>query len=399
MAVQYAAVTQNHTATSGLPGNVFTLTMWLWPASQPARYMFPLWLDASGGSSFVAIGIRDGLNNLQLIDSGNYTFNGVNPLAVSAQTWYKCAAVVDGANATFYRSAGDSALVSGGVADFAPPATPSNLYVGNSRFDEWYDGRLAALKVWDAALTQAEIEAELAQYLPHRTANLLRFHPFLQAETADYSGNGNALSGGTGATTADGPPIPWAGIQPRLILPAATGGTQTVAVNRATETDTSQAIARAKAKASGQAAETDTARPIAHAKTRVVGLASETDSSGVLTRPGILNRALETSTARALASAKAKGTTAATETDTARTVVPISTYNLLRAAEVDAARALGFVQGSTIAQCAEADSARPIVASGGATIEEPEELTLASATQDLSLASTTVGLTLSVTTI
>lgn len=102
----------------------------------------------------------------------------------------------------------------------------TQLRIGESVFGaEWWRGRVANFKVWNAALTQAEIENELAQYVPHRTANLLRWHPFLIAETTDYSGADRTLTGGTGATTEDGPPIPWH-VPLRRIITTGTGGSE-----------------------------------------------------------------------------------------------------------------------------------------------------------------------------
>jgi hypothetical protein len=38
---------------------------------------------------------------------------------------------------------------------------------------------------------------------------MIRWHPFINAETTDYSGLGRTLTGGAGATTETGPPISW----------------------------------------------------------------------------------------------------------------------------------------------------------------------------------------------
>jgi hypothetical protein len=221
VAVRFDASTEQYTATNGLPGNTYTLTAWVWPNAVGGRYQMLYWLTAAG-DVFTGIGIRDSPTELQLIDGGSYTFNGVGPLTVSAQTWYRVAAVVSGATVTFYRSAAGAALGSASVGDFTTPASPTTWHLGDDPYDDWLDGRVAALKVWNAALTAAEVEAELAQYMPRRTANLIRWHPFLRAETVDYSGSGNALSGGTGTTTEDGPPIPWAAASPIVVRPAST---------------------------------------------------------------------------------------------------------------------------------------------------------------------------------
>ncbi|MEV0616195.1 LamG-like jellyroll fold domain-containing protein [Nonomuraea sp. NPDC050404] len=220
MAVRYDAASEQHTATNGLPGNVYTLTAWIWPAAVGSRFRTIYWLRTFA-DQFSGVTIRDSTSELQLIDSGSHAFNGVAPLVATAATWYRIGVVVSGADATFYRAAAGDPLGSGSVADFSPPAAPQQWTIGDDPYDDWWDGRLAALKVWDAALSAVEVEDELAQHVPRRTSNLLRFHPFLNAELTDYSGNNNALSGGTGTTTESGPPIPWASAIPTIIIPPA----------------------------------------------------------------------------------------------------------------------------------------------------------------------------------
>lgn len=229
MAVRFDAATEEYSATNGLPSSVYTLCCWVRPAVLTGGNKVVYWLTASG-DVFTGIEFRDNASrDLQGYDSSTYAFNGLGPLAASAGTWYRCALVINGATATFYRSAAGSALGSASVSDFTTPASPSTWYFGDDPYDEWLDGSLAAVKVWSAALTQAEVEHELAQYAPKRTANLIRFHPFIKAETTDYSGAGNTLSGGTGTSTEDGPPIPWTRQPVRLVLPPAGTGAPSAA--------------------------------------------------------------------------------------------------------------------------------------------------------------------------
>ncbi|MFG1683513.1 LamG domain-containing protein [Nonomuraea sp. NPDC049269] len=223
MAVRFSASGQHYTATAGLPGNVYTFTAWVWSAAVGSRYRVVYWFRQTSGDHFSGVGVRDNPVDLQMMEDVSYWFSGVGPLAASAQTWYQVAAVVNGANATFYRSAAGDPLASVSVSNFAPPATPNQLWLGTDAFGGWWDGRIAAVKVWDAALSQADVEAELSQQQPKRTTNLIRWHPFVSAEPTDYSGLGNDLTGGTGATTEDGPPIPWGSAAPMLLLPAAGG--------------------------------------------------------------------------------------------------------------------------------------------------------------------------------
>lgn len=127
----------------------------------------------------------------------------------SLNTWYRLAIVVSSTTVTLYRAPVGSALeVASGSVTAA--SSQNNIYLGGSSINsDWFSGRMAAFKMWNAALSAAEVEQELFQYQPVRTASLLRFHPFITADGTDYSGNGYDLSGGAGALTADGPPIKW----------------------------------------------------------------------------------------------------------------------------------------------------------------------------------------------
>jgi hypothetical protein len=210
-----------YTSTSGIPGAAWTLTGWVRTGTIGTAGA-AIGVHQSG-SVAAHIFIRD-TGDLQLIDYGAYAFNGVNPLAASSDMWYRVAVVATSAtNVTFYRATATGTLGSGSVTDFSGPTAPTTLYVGDHFYDQPWIGRIAAVKLWDTALTQGEVEFELAQYVPWRVANLLHFHPFVVAETTDYSGGNNSLTGGAGATTADGPPIPWRVASPRIITPTASG--------------------------------------------------------------------------------------------------------------------------------------------------------------------------------
>ncbi|MFI6904894.1 hypothetical protein ACIBKY_26775 [Nonomuraea sp. NPDC050394] len=69
---------------------------------------------------------------------------------------------------------------------------------------EWLNGCLSHVRIWTAALSGAELEAEYTANSPVRTSNLFAFYRFTTAGTTDDSGNGQTLSGGTGTSTEPG---------------------------------------------------------------------------------------------------------------------------------------------------------------------------------------------------
>lgn len=217
MSVRFDALTDAYTATTGLPpGNTFTVTFWLYISVDRDTYTGTFRLQAPGAEVLIDTD-TDG-TTLKVWDAANYA-GGFGPFGISVATWHKIGLTVNGASAVFYAAPAGSALTTASVSNFTPPNPPTNLSVGSDT-GEYLNGRIAAFKMWSAALTATEVAAELAHFDPVRTANLLRCHPFHVAETTDYSGNGNTLTAGsTAATTEADPPIgPFAPPPPGLMV-------------------------------------------------------------------------------------------------------------------------------------------------------------------------------------
>ncbi len=237
MAVRFSSGTDEYTATTGLPSsNVWTVTWWTQCVVD--RNTYSCMLSVGVGGAYVDVSTAVDGTTIGVYDTGTYTNTPLGSTALTVGTWYRMALAVNGSTANFYRAdaATGTLTVSTATGDFTATNPPAGLAIGDSVNSGNYpwSGRIAAWKMWGAALTQAEVETELAQYVPRRTANLIRFHPFLKTEATDYSGNANTLSGGSGSTTEDGPPIPWHATSPQVILPAAAaaGGTSLIVPRR-----------------------------------------------------------------------------------------------------------------------------------------------------------------------
>lgn len=128
----------------------------------------------------------------------------------STGTWYHVALVRSGlASQRLYVN---GVQVAHNTADTgpAPRNTMEGLYLGCHPFGyNAMKGKMAAVKVWGAALSLAEIEAEGTQVSPVRDADLLAFWPLLEGDLAtDYSGAGRHLTV-SGPTFTTGPDIPF----------------------------------------------------------------------------------------------------------------------------------------------------------------------------------------------
>lgn len=125
--------------------------------------------------------------------------------------WRKWAATCTGTNGNLYAStvAGPTEADSGTVSG---AATPTGITLGgrsSGDSSEWFNGRLAYVRLYSAVLSQSEIEAEWASATSVRTSNLWAHWPLTTAsDLNDASGNGRHLvAGTTSVTTEDGPPI------------------------------------------------------------------------------------------------------------------------------------------------------------------------------------------------
>jgi Concanavalin A-like lectin/glucanases superfamily len=212
MSVRFSAAGQYYSATTGLPAStVYSYVLWLYES-----------VDRNDFSEIVSFGPND--NSLSTNADG--TTLRIYPLdfgatALTGSTWYAVGVVVNGANLDFYTGLAANALTKQSTSSYVA-TTPTILRIGDYHGGGyWWNGRVAAFKLWQAALTQAEVEAELASYDAVRTSNLLRVHKLQVPETTDYSGNGNALTvTGSPSTEAD-PPIGAAppALVPRLVNP------------------------------------------------------------------------------------------------------------------------------------------------------------------------------------
>jgi len=140
-------------------------------------------------------------------------YNGVGAVtgsAIAIQRWvhlaYTCAGT--GAGQVLGYLNGNLDITQNGNAGIT--ATLLRIGGGGVGYDERVNGFMADVKIYDAVLTQAEIDREMRQYALFRTANLNTELKMLTAATAitDTSGNGFDMTlAGTMVDDA-GPPIP-----------------------------------------------------------------------------------------------------------------------------------------------------------------------------------------------
>ena len=108
------------------------------------------------------------------------------------------------------------ALVYTGTIAATPSSTSAEMgYCGNpTTANENFNGQLANVKVWTAALSEEEIFTEMFTYAPVRRANLLMWHTLDNTSPLNYDLSGNGKHGtlsGAPVYTPGYPPVTYGG--------------------------------------------------------------------------------------------------------------------------------------------------------------------------------------------
>lgn len=230
MSVRFDASGDSLGRTTNLPP-IASFTMMGW---------FYISVDRAALSTFLAFGPATLSNYYQAYITGARNFrlyNGPGGNVAGASTlsvgqWYHIAMTVSGTGASQFLGYVNGVLdaTHSGQASL----TAGKLWVGNDNDTEWLNGRAAAIKVWDTALTAAEIQQEMHTLRPQRLADLNAYYPVFPGSgerVRDYSGNGRDWTEAGTLADEDPPPVGWgAAIQ---WLQAVVAGATTYTVNLA----------------------------------------------------------------------------------------------------------------------------------------------------------------------
>ena len=199
----------SRTAT-GLATN-FSITCWAKLAVDRNTYSMIIGQD-NGGGNYYQIGPVSNGTTLSRDGTSGASANTGYDMVVG--TWVFIGSVNDtgaGTDIFGWKPAGGSwstVALSAGIT-VTGPADANTFYIGKNGFGDWFQGSIAAVKVWSAVLTDAELQAEAATYAPVKTSGLWASYSFASGpQTTDDSGNGRTLTQ-AGAPTLDssGPPI------------------------------------------------------------------------------------------------------------------------------------------------------------------------------------------------
>jgi hypothetical protein len=213
MAVRFDSASDYYRATLNA-GTQTTYTFCCWVKISVDRNTYVTALNLHSGASSNSATFETSSNGTTwecLFDNGN----DQTVVAATVGTWHFLALTVSGTTIrTYHKPLGASITQATTATVSASAVSAAQFWLGEwPDTGQWLNGCLTGVKLWlGTALTQAELDAESAQLMPVRTANLAAAYPLQVAETTDYSGNGRTLTTtGSPATEAGPSGIPLGG--------------------------------------------------------------------------------------------------------------------------------------------------------------------------------------------
>lgn len=206
MAVRFDAVGDTADRTANLPGNTaFTYLLWaVMDSDQGSGVSQPIMAFLNGASTEgVIFAHTANILRIEVYDGGaliNSADTASRPaLGTPAAFFLRCSGT--GANLLTggFRSVGSNSFVTTSTTLPATVDAPATLYLGGLLGAFYYNGRRWNVKVWDRALSDAELLAESYYERVMFPASLNLYYPWTgSTDTADRSGNArNPTIGGT----------------------------------------------------------------------------------------------------------------------------------------------------------------------------------------------------------
>lgn len=191
------------------PATAFTFATWIRLQVDTNTFATVCRLHSGGGgSTCLVLGMNASGVTPALFSPANPT--GITGADLALNTWYYLAGVIAGTAAALYRSplGGPSAYTAGTIT---PGATPSGFTVlGRSVGDtsETVNGDMAYDRMWAAALTQAQLDAERDASVPVLSAGLFGSWPLPSAaDLTDHANARNLVANAGALGSADDPPL------------------------------------------------------------------------------------------------------------------------------------------------------------------------------------------------
>lgn len=234
MAVRVNASGEYLRRTANLPSSTaFTACGWAKLTLRTGNYQYWGLEDAASNSTaYLLIGYQ---SNGTFEISGS-SGSGAFASAPTDEKWFFWAITCSGSGAGAFKGYWRHYDASTWVTASATGAsfTPAALTLGNDSYDEWLNICFDNTMVFDAALTQAQLEEIMFFAFPERLESINIWSPHFPGATerlADFSGNGRNWTANGTLSDEDGAPLIWDGYVDRPTFPAAGGTTYNQSVS------------------------------------------------------------------------------------------------------------------------------------------------------------------------
>lgn len=354
-------------AVGSFPWNAaYTVTFWYKPNTLQSAVKY-LWNVAASSTVGDAMQITSGNRFARWVNNSASAF-GPNPMV--AGTWYRLA--VRRTGATSFACMVDGTWSAASTTNVGSRSGSPGIQLGRlTATTEWPNGVVANLRMWDASLSDDEVNAEFYLARPMRMTSLRLWVPMFPgsgARVADLSGAGlNWTENGT-LTDEDGPPGAWGAGRvmavPFVSAPAGNNIALTAAIAGASVTvDAALAVQRAVlGNLAGVSTTPDVALAVARALSANVAGASTTPNA-ILSLGFALTAAIagaSTTPAAALAVARLMATAMA-----GASVTPDATLTVARAMQA-------AVSGASVMPDAAVTVARALTAAMSGASSTPD---------------------------
>lgn len=186
--------------------SAYPLTVLFWAYISVSRTAYSPIIEFEAGSSFIDLAVSSSSTNLLVRNNVNL-WDSIGTMGVG--TWRKVAMVVTSGHVDCYfgTEGTPGVTLTFGYNTTNLTGAPDYQGVGSASTasTNWFNGRVSGLRIWSAALTEAEIEEEFKYGTPQRTLNLFGawFPPTVTASTVLTAVYGSNLIDGYGSGTPD----------------------------------------------------------------------------------------------------------------------------------------------------------------------------------------------------
>lgn len=230
MAIRFDTSGEGLTRTSGqLNFNAdYTIAGWFRMVTDTNDFTTLIAMFGSGADDYDGLETDADGTSLNVISNRTTVHVSAAVATLATSTWVYVALTRSGSTVAGY------VITEAGSVSTASVTRATGGTVASNRIGQWSDGselfngRVAALKAWSVALTQAELLNEMWSIVPRSLTSLWGFWPCFSVAAdrlLDYSGNGRSWTAAGTLSDEDPPAIGWGALIWNMPEAAAAGGT------------------------------------------------------------------------------------------------------------------------------------------------------------------------------